>query len=234
MELSHYDFDIITFVKKYDIPPRLVPQVNRYKELMLKESPSPSEIEEINNLAIVLQPYNITAEDYNKLFQAIQNVQLFVKDDLLAYLNNLFSEYNTRMQTIETTFSNRMNEMNAQFDDTYNEGVAKLTEIEAWYAGVKNNIATIQTFYFQNWAELSFCQYKEYPKNAEGKYIITITTNVGDSLIARQTEWQENINGTDYYWLKQEVFDLDGVTIIKEKTKREYKNTDGIYISEVI
>jgi len=110
-----YDYDIIEFVKKYDIPTRLIPTVNKYKELMVKEFPTPEEEIEKNLLSQVLEPYNITAEDYNKLFEAVKNVQTFVKKDLQEYLDELFGEYNKIQQNMEREFFQRTNDFDGWF-----------------------------------------------------------------------------------------------------------------------
>lgn len=218
-----YDYEIVTFVKKYDISPRLIPQVSRYQELMLKEVPTPAETEELNQLAIVLSPYNITASDYNRLFQAVQNMQMFIKADLVEYLEGLFAGYDARMLTIEQNAAAEIQETDMQ-----------QAVFQSWFDGARNNIVALQSFYFQNWAELEGCVYKDYPKDDAGKFIVTISSSTDDKLFARQTEWATVDGNKKCYWTKQEVFAPDGVTITKEKTKKEYQDASGVWIGEVI
>jgi len=156
-----------------------------------------------------------------------------------TYLNQKIAEWNeTKAQQNtdwETQMSTQQNSWQTQTSTQQNEFNTQQSAFQGWFDGAKNNIATLQSFYFQNWSELNGCKYKEHPKNAEGKYITTINATADDKLIARQTEWQESVNGVNCYMLKQEVFDTDGITVIKEKTKKEYKDAaTGIYISEVI
>lgn len=218
-----YDYEIVTFVKKYDISPRLIPQVSRYQELMLKEAPTPAETEELNQLAVVLAPYNITANDYNRLFQAVQNMQMFIKVDIVAYLEELFAGYDARMLMMEQNAAAEIQETNAQ-----------QTAFQSWIDGVRNNIVALQSFYFQNWAELEGCVYKEYPKDDTGKFIVTISSSTDGKLFARQTEWATTSSNIKCYWTKQEVFEPDGATIMKEKTKKEYRDASGVWIGEVV
>lgn len=167
----------------------------------------------------------------------------FTFDDMF---NQYTSQLELRMAAWDSTkvsqegqwgaqMSTQQNSWQTQTSTQQNEFDTQQSAFQGWFDGAKNNITTLQSFYFQNWSELNGCKYKEHPKNAEGKYITTINATADDKLIARQTEWQEAIAGVTCYMLKQEVFDTDGITVIKEKTKKEYKDAaTGIYISEVI
>lgn len=128
----NYGYDIVTFVKKYDIPTRLIQSVIRYQELLIIEIPTTAQLEELNLLAVELEPYNITANDYNNLFTAMQNVQTFITTDLQTYLDALFADYNARMTTMENSYTTRV------------------TDIDAWYTVVKTGLYDGQYFEFDN------------------------------------------------------------------------------------
>lgn len=127
----------------------------------------------------------------------------------------------------QNTWSTQMNTQQLNFDN-------RQTTIQAWFDSVKNDIVKLQSFYFYNWSELNNVEYKDYPKDSHGKFISTITSKVDDKLIARQTEWEEVLNTVKHFYTKLEVFEADGTTILKEKTKDEYKDVNGVYISEVV
>lgn len=163
--------DIITFQNKYDIPPRLILSANRRNELRLKDSLTSSEIEELNTLEILLEPYSITAEDYNKLFKAVKNVQTFVTTDLNTYLNNLFSDYDTRMTNMEKGFSDRT------------------TTIDAWYADIQTSLFDKKYFDFENYNYRKGFRYETQEQTTSNFHVFTtkIINEASGEIYAQQT-----------------------------------------------
>ena len=98
-----YPYDKVEFQKKYDLPVRLVASANRYKELKQKEYLTGEENEELNLLATTLADYIITAEDYNKVFTTVNNMQTYVADTITDHLNIFL---NTHLESTYFEFDN--------------------------------------------------------------------------------------------------------------------------------
>lgn len=157
-------------------------------------------------------------------YQTYLNQQIVAWDSSKAQQEAAWTSQTNQQQT---TWSAQMNTQQNNFDSRQNT-------IQSWFDSVKNDIVKLQSFYFYNWSELSNVEYKDYPKDQDGKFISTISSKTDDKLIARQTEWSEVVTNVTHFYTKLEVFEADGTTIMKEKTKDEYKDINGIYISEVV
>lgn len=98
-----YPYDKVEFQQKYDLPIRLVASANRYKELKQKEVLTGDENAELNLLATTLLNYIITADDYNKVFTAVDNMQDYVADTITSHLNTFL---NTHFESTYFEFDN--------------------------------------------------------------------------------------------------------------------------------
>mgnify|MGYP001247230312 FL=1 len=72
--------------ERYNLPASLKPSLKRYQELYLKESLSPNEQTELNNLTIVLRPYMPDVEHLNFVGDVLVNTQKFFKNGVEPYI----------------------------------------------------------------------------------------------------------------------------------------------------
>ena len=72
--------------ERYNLPASLKPSLKRYQELYLKESLSPNEQTELNNLTIVLRPYMPDVEHLNFVGDVLVNTQKFFENGVEPYI----------------------------------------------------------------------------------------------------------------------------------------------------
>jgi hypothetical protein len=82
---STFPAQIDTFKEKYEISATDLVNIQRYQELKLKSSRTPEEDTELNNLATTLEPFLINAESFNKLQDAMTNIENFTMNTMLNY-----------------------------------------------------------------------------------------------------------------------------------------------------
>lgn len=102
---STFPNQIDTFIEHVDISPFDIANVQRYQELKLKPNKTSAEIEELNNLTVLLRDKILTPEDFNKLQDAMVNIETFTKDTLTNYYKYM-GEYNST--TAYKTFNSVM------------------------------------------------------------------------------------------------------------------------------
>ena len=102
---SSFPNQIDTFIEHVDISPSDIANVQRYQELKLKENKTSAEIEELNNLTTLLRDKILTPEDFNKLQDAMVNIETFTKDTLTNYYKYM-GNYNST--TAYKTFNSVM------------------------------------------------------------------------------------------------------------------------------
>lgn len=102
---STFPNQIDTFIEHVDISPFDIANVQRYQELKLKSNKTSAEIEELNNLTVLLRDKILTPEDFNKLQDAMVNIETFTKDTLTNYYKYM-GEYNST--TAYKTFNSVM------------------------------------------------------------------------------------------------------------------------------
>lgn len=174
-----YVYDILDFQMKYDIPPRMIPIINRYRELLLKELPTASETEELNTIKIALKQYDISAEDYNKMFTVLINIQKFVTTDLTEYLNGIFAGYEASMQRMETEHNDR------------------ITTIDAWYADIQTSLFDKKYFEFENYNYRKGFRYETQEETTSNFHTFTtkIINEASGEVYATQTSTENLTTG---------------------------------------
>lgn len=88
-----------------------VANVQRYQTLVLKESRTPSEEDELSNLKSILRDKILTSEDFNLLQDSMSNIQNFILNETEVFFN---TEQQSAIQEIE----NKKQSILAYLDDT--------------------------------------------------------------------------------------------------------------------
>lgn len=139
-----------------------------------------------------------------------------------TYLNSKIAEWNETKAQQTIDFNNQMTAQQEEFNTQHNE-------IDTWYASVKANIAKLQTFNFENIAELPGTN-KKTIFNTDGSILELIKITGSEKKVAEQsTKFPEN--GDIIVNLK--IYDDDGIAILRESTVTTIFHEDGS-ISEVV
>lgn len=139
-----------------------------------------------------------------------------------TYLHSKMAEWDETKAQQTIDFNNQMTAQQEEFDKQHNE-------IDAWYASVKADIAKLQTFNFENIAELPGTN-KKTTFNKDGSILEVIKVSGTEKKVAEQlTTFPES--GDIIANLK--IYDEDGVSILRESTITTIFNADGS-IEEVV
>ena len=84
----------------FDLPPSQKPNLKRFQELKSKESLSPAEQQELNQLTIILQPYMPDVETWNLFGDILINMQKFFKEDVEPYIENKKLEFQAEVDKL--------------------------------------------------------------------------------------------------------------------------------------
>lgn len=143
-----------------------------------------------------------------------------------TYLNSKIAEWNETKAQQTIDFNNQMTAQQEEFNTEFNK---RKTAIDSWYASVKANIAKLQTFNFENIAELPGTSKSTVPQS-DGSMLEVIKITGTEKKIAEQsTKFPES--GDIIVNLK--IYDEDGISILRESTITTVFNEDGS-ISEVV
>jgi hypothetical protein len=83
---SNFPNSIDEIMELFTLPASLKPAALRYQELIMKPSPTPSEVAEIATLTSQLQQYIVDVEKWNKFGDILINMQKFFKDNTEVYI----------------------------------------------------------------------------------------------------------------------------------------------------
>ena len=138
-------------------------------------------------------------------------------------LFNQYEDYlNQKIAEWDATKAQQQADWQEMFDNN-------LAEIEGWYNSVKTDITLLQSFSFDNLAELKGCS-KSTVFNSDGSIFESIVkTYSGANVATRETVFNPDGSIT----VTTTVYDDDGQTILKQATVTTVFNADGS-ISEVI
>lgn len=137
------------------------------------------------------------------------------------YLNQKIAEWNATQQQQAEDWQDQMGEQASIFQ-------GQVTEITAWYNSVKTDITLLQSFSFDNLAELKGCS-KTTVFNQDGSISESIIKTVGGAKVAdRDTVF--NANGS--ITVTTTVYEDNGQTVMKQATVTT--EFDGDIISEVV
>ncbi|WP_336786960.1 hypothetical protein [Paenibacillus sp. MMO-177] len=105
-----------TFIEHFDIQASNVADVKRFQELKLKSTLTPSEQTELSSLTTKLRDKVFTPEDFNKLQDAITNLEGFFRDNVQGYISTKQTEMNTyvtgKKAEVDTAVTNGVNTIN--------------------------------------------------------------------------------------------------------------------------
>lgn len=139
-----------------------------------------------------------------------------------TYLNSKIAEWNETKAQQTIDFNNQMTAQQEEFEKQHNE-------IDAWYASVKADIAKLQTFNFDNIAELPGTSKSTVPQS-DGSMLEVIKITGTEKKVAEQlTTFPQS--GDIVVNLK--IYDDDGIAILRESTVTTIFHEDGS-ISEVV
>lgn len=139
-----------------------------------------------------------------------------------TYLNSKIAEWDETKAQQTIDFNNQMIAQQEEFNEQHNE-------IDSWYASVKANIAKLQTFNFENIAELPGTSKSTVPQS-DGSILEVIKVTGTEKKVAEQsTIFSES--GDIVVNLK--IYDDDGIAILRESTVTTIFHEDGS-ISEVV
>ena len=130
--LSVFPEQIDTFINHYDIGATDVQRLQEYQTLRMKDSLTSAELDRMNNLYSALRDRLFLAEDFNKLQDAITNLEDFFKYQTEDYVSNLFTQYDLRMLAMESATENRLSAMENDSDAKIQEITDKINETTAW------------------------------------------------------------------------------------------------------
>lgn len=151
---------------------------------------------------------------------SVDTTELFSQYE--AYLNQKMDEWNQ-------TQAQQADDWQGQMEDQADVFLEITELIEGWYNSVKVDITLLQSFSFDNLAELKGCS-KSTIFNSDGSITETITKTVWGTKVAdRETAFSANGSITETVT----VFDENGQTVLKEAVITTTFNPDGS-ISEVI
>ena len=106
---SVFPNSIDTFIEFHDLSVSDLPLVQRYQELKLKTSRTEAEEQELNNLMTTLRDKIITAEDWNKFCDCIVNMEVFIRDNIVGFIN-------TKQQEMQSYVDSAVNTVNTTKD----------------------------------------------------------------------------------------------------------------------
>lgn len=156
----------------------------------------------------------------SSVVESVDTTELFEQYE--AYLNQKITEWNATQAQQAQDWENQMDNQQGEFDELTGT-------INAWYNSVKVDITLLQTFNFDNLAELKGCS-KSTTFNPDGSISESIVKTVGGANVAtRETVF--NADGS--ITVTTTVYDDDGQTVMKQATVTTVFNADGS-ISEVI
>ena len=149
----------------------------------------------------------------------------FTYDDIF---DQYVSELDLRMKEWDSTKASQASQWQSQMETQEQEFNAQMTEIEQWYATVKANISALQTFDFDNTAEMNGSTKKTtFQTNGNVLEEIFITTN-NKKVARRETLFQSNGSVV----VNCIVYDEDGESALKQSSSTTTFGADSV--SEVI
>lgn len=184
--LSVFPEQIDTFINHYDIGATDVQRLNEYQTLRMKDSLTSTELDRMNNLYSALRDRLFLAEDFNKLQDAITNLEDFFKNQTEVYISNLFTQYDLRMLKMEQDTERRLSVVEDASDAKIKEITDKITETEAWQNDLMAEMYDSQYFDFDNIVyKTGFTRKTE--KKSENVTVETIYNTIDNSVFATRT-----------------------------------------------
>lgn len=184
--LSTFPEQIDTFITHYDISAADVLTVQEYQGLRAKSSLTSAELERMNNLLSALRNKIFFAEDFNKLQDAITNLETFFKYQTEDYISQLFTQYDLRMIAMEQDAETRLTAMEKASNAMIDEISTKIEDTTAWQNSLMAEMYNSQYFDFDNLAyQTGFTRKTE--KTSDSVTVETIYNTIDNSVFATRT-----------------------------------------------
>lgn len=148
--MSVFPEQIDTFQSHYDVGATDIINVQRYQTLRTKDSLTSAEAQEMNTLYSVLRDKLFLAEDFNKLQDAITNLETFFKYQTEVYISNLFTQYDLRMADMKQDVNNMLTYVRETSDTSVARLNKKIDETTAWQNSLMAEMYDSQYFNFDN------------------------------------------------------------------------------------
>jgi hypothetical protein len=105
---STFPTSIDSFVEHFELSASDKPLLTRFQELRLKSSLTPTESDELSTLSTQLRNKLISAEDFNKLQDAIVNLQTFFRDETDGFIQGKQIEFQGYIDSKTTEINNHV------------------------------------------------------------------------------------------------------------------------------
>ncbi|MGD6876758.1 tail fiber protein [Bacillus infantis] len=115
---STFPVAIDEFIEHYELSSSDRPLLERFQILSLKQQLTPAEADELSTINGQIRNKLITAEDFNKLQDAIKNVQTFFRDETDGYIKTKQDEFNAYIDTKTTEINNHTNTKSTEITST--------------------------------------------------------------------------------------------------------------------
>ena len=223
--LSVFPEQIDTFINHYDIGATDVQRLNEYQTLRMKDSLTSTELDRMNNLYSALRDRLFLAEDFNKMQDAITNLEDFFKNQTEVYISNLFTQYDLRMLKMEQDTERRLSAVEDASDAKIKEITDKITETEAWQNDLMAEMYDSQYFDFDNIIyKTGFTRKTE--KTSENVTVETIYNSIDNSVFAERTSTKKA--DSDY-----EIVTVCDRVVPAINVKSHIYKRDGIWIEDI-
>ena len=184
--LSTFPKQIDTFITHYDISATDVLVVQEFQELKAKGSLTSAELERMNNLLSTLRNKIFFAEDFNKLQDAIVNLEDFFKNQTEDYISQLFTQYDLRILSMEQDTEVRLTAMENASEAKIQEIANKIDETTAWQNDLMAEMYNSQYFDFDNMSyQAGFTRKTE--KISEAVFEESIINSIDNTVFATRT-----------------------------------------------
>lgn len=184
--MSVFPEQIDTFQSHYDVGATDIVNVQRYQTLRTKDSLTSAELQEMNTLYSVLRDKLFLAEDFNKLQDAITNLETFFKYQTEDYISHLFTQYDLRMLAMEKDTETRLSTMESASNAKIQEITDKINETTAWQNTLMAEMYDSQYFNFDNMAyKTGFTRKTE--QTSDTVSVETIYNTIDNSVFATRT-----------------------------------------------
>lgn len=97
---SNFPAQMDNILELFNLPASQKNNAQRYQELVLKDSLTPNEQIELNNLTVALQHYIIDVEKWNLFGDIIINMQQFFKDNVEGYVESKQIEFQAEVDKL--------------------------------------------------------------------------------------------------------------------------------------
>lgn len=223
--LSVFPEQIDTFINHYDIGATDVQRLNEYQTLRMKDSLTSTELDRMNNLYSALRDRLFLAEDFNKLQDAITNLETFFKYQTETYISQLFTNYDLRMLAMELATETRLSDMEKVASGKIDEIDKKIKETTAWQNSLMAEMYDSQYFDFDNIVyKTGFTRKTE--KKSENVTVETIYNSIDNSVFAERTSTKKA--DSDY-----EIVTVCDRVVPAINVKSHIYKRDGIWIEDI-